>query len=148
MRGCQECVVRIAIVEVGPYVGLTSKQRAVIDYMVDLSGDGKKGLLYCENPATVKLLHDELANRGIKSVQFHGGLNIKQRVKAKDEQFINGGADHLMATKSCAKAGYNIPQASHVIFYDGSWSAKTEGQAMQRPMRVERKEPVTPTGFE
>jgi hypothetical protein len=126
----------------GAYTGLTSKQRAVIDYMVDLSAQGKKGLLYCENPRTVQLLFKELAARGIKSVQFHGGISIKKRVQAKDEQFIAGDADHLLATKASAKAGYNIPEADVVLFYDRSWSAKTEGQAMARPMRVERKEAV------
>lgn len=131
----------------GAYTGLTSKQRAVIDYLVDLSSKGKKGLLYCENPDTVKLIFNELAARGIKSVQFHGGIGIKQRVKAKDELFIRGEADHLLCTKASARAGYNVPQADHVIFYDRSWSAKTEGQAMARPMRVERKEAVTVVYF-
>jgi hypothetical protein len=126
----------------GVYGALTSKQRAVIDYLVELSAKGKKGLLYCENPDTCKLIWRELANRGIKSVQFHGGISIKKRVKAKDEEYVAGGADHLLATKSCAKAGYNLPVSDVVVFYDRSWSAKTEGQAMHRPMRVERKEPV------
>lgn len=126
----------------GAYTGLTSKQRAVIDYLVDLSADGKKGLLYCENPDTVRLINKELSARGIKSVQFHGGISIKQRVKAKDEQFIAGDADHMLATKAAAKCGYNLPQVDVVVFYDRSWSAKTEGQAMARPMRVERKEAV------
>lgn len=131
----------------GCYPGLTSKQRAVVDYLVDLSEKGKKGLLYCENPDTVRLLHKELAAHGIKSVQFHGGISIKRRVKAKDEEFIRGGADHLLATKMSCRAGYNIPEADVVLFYDRSWSAKTEGQAMHRPMRVERKEPVTVVYF-
>lgn len=126
----------------GVYGGLTSKQRAVIDYLVDLSAQRKKGLLYCENPDTARLIHRELATRGIKSVQFHGGISIKQRIKAKDEQFIAGDADHLLATKSSAKAGYNLAMCDEVIFYDRSWSAKTESQAMHRPMRVERKESV------
>lgn len=126
----------------GAYGDLTSKQRAVIDYLVDLSAQGKKGMLYCENPQTVRLLHRELAARGIKSVQFHGGISIEKRVQAKDQQFIAGDADHLLATKASAKAGYNVPQADVVLFYDRSWSAKTEGQAMARPMRVERKEAV------
>jgi SNF2-related domain/Helicase conserved C-terminal domain len=126
----------------GAYGALTSKQRAVIDYLVELSAEGKKGLLYCENPDTCKLIFRELAARGIKSVQFHGGISIKKRVKAKDEEYVAGDADHLLATKSSAKAGYNLPGSDVVIFYDRSWSAKTESQAMHRPMRVERKQPV------
>jgi hypothetical protein len=131
----------------GPYPGLTSKQRAVLDYLVDLSREGRKGLLYCESPDTVKLLHKELKARGIKTVQFHGGISIKARVKAKDDDFINGDAHHLLCTKASARAGYNLPMCDEVIFYDRSWSAKTEGQAMHRPMRVERKEPVTVVYF-
>lgn len=130
-----------------PFGGLTSKQRAVVDYLVDLSSKGKKALLYCENPDTIRLLHRELAAKGITAVQFHGGIGIKQRVKAKDELFATGRADHLLASKAAGKAGYNIPAADYVIFYDRSWSAKTEGQAMHRPMRVERKEPVSVVYF-
>jgi hypothetical protein len=130
-----------------PYLGLTSKQRAAVDYLVDLSERDRKGLLYCESPDTVKLLHRELKARGIKTVQFHGGIGIKQRVKAKDDEFVNGDADHLLCTKSSAKSGYNLPSADEVIFYDRSWSAKTEGQAMHRPMRVEREEAVTVVYF-
>lgn len=126
----------------GAYGPLTSKQRAVIDYLVDLSAQGKKGLLYCENPDTCRLIYRELAAKGIKSVQFHGGISIKKRVKAKDEEYVAGDADHLLATKSSCKAGYNLPGSDVVVFYDRSWSAKTEAQAMHRPMRVERKEPV------
>lgn len=83
-----------------------------------------------------------MAAAGIKSVQFHGGISISRRVKAKDEEFIAGKADHLLATKMSARAGYNIPDADVVAFYDRSWSAKTEAQAMARPRRVERKKPV------
>jgi hypothetical protein len=131
----------------GVYSALTSKQRAVCDYLVELSAQGKKALLYCENPGTVKIIHKQLAARGIKSVQFHGGISIKRRVQAKDEEFVAGHADHLLATKACAKSGYNLPETDVVVFYDRSWSAKTEGQAMHRPMRVERKEPVTVVYF-
>lgn len=126
----------------GAYAPLTSKQRAVRDFMIELSAQQQKCLLFCENPGTVTLLHRELAAAGIKSVQFHGGISISRRVKAKDEEFVAGKADHLLATKMSAKAGYNIPGADIVAFYDRSWSAKTEAQAMARPRRVERKKPV------
>lgn len=125
-----------------PYVGLTSKQRAVLAYLVDISERGKKSLVYCENPANVDLLHKSLANLGISSVRFHGGISIKKRVADKDANFVSGKADHLLATKGSAKSGYNLPEADFVLFLDRSWSAKTEGQAMHRPMRVERTAPV------
>jgi len=82
---------------------------------------------------------DYLAAKGIKAVQFHGGISIKKRVKAKDGEFVTGKADHLLATKACAKSGYNLPVSDVVVFYDRSWNAKTEGPAMHLPMRVERK---------
>ena len=124
------------------YVGLTSKQRAVLAYLVDISKRGMKSLVYCENPANVDLLHKELAKVGIGSVRFHGGISIKKRVADKDANFVGGDCDHLLATKASAKAGYNLPSADFVLFLDRSWSAKTEGQAMHRPMRVERTAPV------
>lgn len=129
------------------FVGMTSKQRAVLAYLKQLSAEGKKSLLYCENPATVDLLHRELKASGIASVRFHGGITIKKRVAAKDSEFVGGNADHLLCTKASARSGYNLPGADVVVFYDRSWSAKTEGQAMHRPMRVERSEAVKVTYF-
>lgn len=132
---------------IGVYSGLTSKQRAVLDYLIGIADNGKKALLYCENPDTVDILHNALKENDIDSVRFHGGITIKKRVKDKDTKFVNGTTPHLLATKGSAKAGYNLPMADYVLFYDRSWSAKTESQCMRRPLRTERKEPVNVVYF-
>lgn len=124
------------------YTGMTSKQRAVLARLVDIAGEGKKALLYAENPAVIDLFHSKLAELGYESVRFHGGITIKKRVADKDAQFINGKVPFLLATKGSAKSGYNIPIADVVLFYDRSWSARVESQAMLRPLRTERKLPV------
>jgi hypothetical protein len=125
-----------------PYAGLTSKQREVIDKMEECVEQGRKGILFAENPITVKVIGRELKKRSIDFVPFHGGISIEKRVKAKDELFENGDVALLLATKQCAKAGYNLPMVDSVFFYDRSWSARVEDQAVRRPLRVERKDPV------
>lgn len=124
------------------FVGTTSKQRAVLQFLLKVAGEGKKALLYCENPSTVTLLHSLLKEQGVDSVPFHGGISIKKRVAAKDEKFVKGTTPIMLATKGTARAGYNLPGSDIVAFYDRSWSSKTEGQAMRRPLRTERKKPV------
>lgn len=121
------------------FSGLTSKQRAVRDYLAEKVSEGKKILMYAENPCIVDLMADELIKLGIKSVKFHGGIPIAKRIKNKDDLFVNGDVPVLLLTKGSGKAGYNLPMANEVVFYDRSWSAKTESQAMARPIRTENK---------
>lgn len=132
---------------VGSYIGMTSKQRAVLDFLVGAVDNGKKTLLYCENPSVVDLFHTQLQNEGIESVRFHGGIPIKKRVRDKDARFVSGNVPILLATKGSARAGYNLPMADYVVFADRSWSAKVESQAVRRPLRVERKERVEAVYF-
>lgn len=125
-----------------PYSQLTSKQRTVLATLVDIAADGKKALVFCENPTVVKIIVRELAASGVESVPFHGGISIKKRVADKDKRFRKGTASHLVATKATARAGYNVPEADYVIMYDQTWSWRTMDQAMRRPLRPERKQPV------
>lgn len=129
------------------YEGFTSKQTAVFNKLVEIAREGKRALLFAENPTVVKILHKALTKAGIEAVPFHGGISIKKRVEDKDRRFVNGKASHLLATKATARAGYNLPMADYVIFYDQSWSWRIMDQAMRRPLRPERKEPVKVLNF-
>jgi hypothetical protein len=121
------------------FAGLTSKQRAVRDYLAEKVAEGKKVLMYAENPSVIELMARELDKLGIDSVKFHGGIPIQKRIKDKDDRFVNGNTPVMLLTKGSGKAGYNLPMANEVVFYDRSWSAKTESQAMARPIRTENK---------
>lgn len=67
---------------------LTSKQRAVIDRMEEISVEGKKAILFAENPGVIRLIGSELAKRGVETVPFHGDIPISKRVADKDKRFV------------------------------------------------------------
>ncbi|WP_230877621.1 MULTISPECIES: SNF2-related protein [unclassified Burkholderia] len=119
--------------------GLTSKQRAVIDRMREIAAEGKQAIVFAENPGVLNLIARELDVSKIDTVLFHGGVPIAKRVKAKDQRFLTGLATGLLSTKESGRAGYNLPNADYVLFYDRSWTWRAEYQAMRRALRWNRK---------
>ncbi|RQN37340.1 helicase [Paraburkholderia tropica] len=124
---------------VGTVRGLTSKQRAVVERMREIAAEGKQAILFAENPGVLDRIAQELQASKVESVLFHGGIPIAKRVKAKDSRFITGLATALLSTKESGRAGYNLPNADYVLFYDRSWTWRAEYQAMRRALRWNRK---------
>lgn len=123
---------------VGTYGGLTSKQRAVIARMREIAAEGKQAILFAENPGVLNLISRELERVAVESVLFHGGISISKRVNAKDKRFLTGIATGLLSTKEAGRAGYNLPNADYVLFYDRAWTWRSEYQAMRRALRWNR----------
>ncbi|HVI89366.1 MAG TPA: DEAD/DEAH box helicase [Dongiaceae bacterium] len=123
---------------IGGYAGITSKQQAVIDRLAAIAEEGKQAILFAENPGIVNLIQRVLATRGVETVPFHGGIPIKRRVADKDKRFVHGKATALLCTKASGRAGYNLPNADYVLFYDRSWTWRIEYQAMRRALRWNR----------
>lgn len=119
--------------------GLTSKQRAIAARMRAIAAEGKQAIVFAENPGVLDLLARELDARGVQTVPFHGEIPIKRRVANKDKRFLGGLATGLMATKASGRAGYNLPNADYILFYDRSWTWRIEYQAMRRALRWNRK---------
>ncbi|RDK06084.1 SNF2-related protein [Cupriavidus lacunae] len=125
---------------VGMLVQLTSKQRAVIERLEAIAAEGKQAILFAENPGVITLIASQLKARGVDTVPFHGGIPITKRVADKDRRFVGGDATGLLCTKASGRAGYNLPNADYVLFYDRSWTWRIEYQAMRRALRWNRKE--------
>ncbi|GJH30585.1 SNF2-related protein [Caballeronia novacaledonica] len=119
--------------------GLTSKQRAIVARMRAIAAEGKQAIVFAENPGVLDLLARELDVHGVQTVPFHGEIPIKRRVADKDKRFLGGLATGLMATKASGRAGYNLPNADYILFYDRSWTWRIEYQAMRRALRWNRK---------
>lgn len=125
----------------GIYAPLTSKQRVAIEKIEKNIADGKKTLLYAYSPSVVERLARELADRGIESVVFHGGIPINRRTQDLDERFRFGPVKVLLSTW-CGQKGLNIPQAKRVILYDRNWVGRAEDQAVHRTQRPDQDERV------
>ncbi|WP_309790889.1 MULTISPECIES: SNF2-related protein [unclassified Caballeronia] len=119
--------------------GLTSKQRAIVARMRAIAAEGKQAIVFAENPGVLDLLARELDAHGVQTVPFHGEIPIRRRVADKDKRFLGGLATGLMATKASGRAGYNLPNADYILFYDRSWTWRIEYQAMRRALRWNRK---------
>ncbi|TDN59058.1 SNF2-related protein [Paraburkholderia sp. BL10I2N1] len=119
--------------------GITTKQQAVIDRMREIAAQGRQAILFAENPGVLNLVAAALDTESVDTVLFHGEIPIKKRVADKDRRFITGLATGLLATKASGRAGYNLPNADYVLFYDRSWTWRIEYQAMRRALRWNRK---------
>lgn len=118
---------------------LTSKQKYAISRVQQLIKQGKKIILYAENPELLQLLHAELAKHNIDALLFHGGININKRTKLLDQQFRFGNKCQVMlASLGVTQNGLNIPQANYVLFYDRAWDCTTENQAGARVLRPQQ----------
>lgn len=126
------------------YLPLSSKQRYATDRLVELAAGGHKTLLFADNPGTLQILAGQVHQRtGIMPVVFHGERSIKERTREMDDRFRYGDCPWLLATLGCAQAGLNLWQADTAIFYNRSWSAKTEDQALARLLRPQQCRDVT-----
>lgn len=123
--------------------GLTSKQRYAVTRLAELAEEGKKVIFYADSPGLLNLVNDRLRqDHDIDGVLFHGERNIKERTRDLDERFRFGPAPILMASLGVTQAGLNIHQAEVSLFYNRSWSAKTEAQALARLLRPQQKKDV------
>ena len=122
--------------------GLTSKQRAVLNRVLEQVEQGHKVLLFAGSPTVLDRLHVELNERGVGSVRFHGGIPITQRVHDMNVRFRDGDVPVLLGSRRCLQQGYNLHQSDRVCFYDRSWLATEEEQSLARVLRPQQKAQV------
>lgn len=125
----------------GTYTLLTSKQRKALELIEQRVAEGRKVILYAESPDVLDRLHRELEDRDIGSVLFTGKQAINKRARALNDEFRFGPKPVLLSSW-VGQRGLNLPQASAVIFYERSWSATIEEQAIYRTQRPEQTETV------
>lgn len=123
--------------------GLTSKQLAVVERLEAIVERGEKTVVFAKNPEHLAVLQQATRERGINSVMFHGGIDVRRRNKELDDQFRYGPAPILFASTGVMQAGWDLYQATRAIFADRSWSAKVEDQAARRLLRPQQVNPVT-----
>jgi hypothetical protein len=128
---------------IGSFAGVTTKQQAVLNRLREIADEGKQAIVFAENPGVLNLMARSLGNEGVETVLFHGQIPITKRVKEKDERFLTRKATALLATKASGRAGYNLPIADYILFYDRSWTWRSEYQAQRRALRHGRQGTLT-----
>ena len=126
------------------YLPITSKQRFAVERLIKLAEEGHKTLMFADNPGLLELLAAQVAKRtGIMPVVFHGERSITERTREMDDRFRFGDCPWMLATVGCAQAGLNLWAADRAVFYNRSWSAKAEDQALARLLRPQQTRDVT-----
>ncbi len=124
--------------EFGAYAARTSKQRAALARLVELTEAGHKTIFLAHSPSLVDLMAGWLEKAGIDGTVFHGGMTVAKRISALDSRFRFGDSPVLLATTGTLQTGYNIHQADRVLFYNRSWTPKVEQQAAARVLRPQQ----------
>lgn len=93
------------------YAKTADKTEALFDLLCSLNSEA--ALIFCNLRETAERTHDELADRGILTRVYHGGLEQDDRERALI-QFRNGSVRYLITTDLAAR-GLDIPEMKHVI---------------------------------
>jgi|GEM_PF-492914 hypothetical protein len=125
----------------GCFPGLTSKHDKAIKLVRQFHAQGRQTIVYSHNPRTTAELARELKALGIGAEVIHGEITQARRTRSL-RNFRRNGIPVLLATLGVAQTGLNLPEASRVIFYGRSWTAKTEDQAGARVLRPQQKDDV------
>lgn len=126
----------------GAYMRPTSKQLAAIARVRSWAEAGHKTILFAQSPVALDWFVQQFASAGLEAVPFHGEIPIARRVAVLDKRFRGGPAPILCASMGACQTGYNIHQASRILFHDRDWTPKTEMQSAARALRPQQTRPV------
>jgi ATP-dependent DNA helicase RecQ len=98
------------LLEVERHESETEKHAAVLDQVAELP---RPGLLYVATRKASELFAEELADRGIRTAAYHGGLSAKIRAEVH-EAFLDDGVDVVVAT-SAFGMGIDKPNVRFVV---------------------------------
>ncbi len=123
------------------YSETTSKQRHSVERIKYWVKQGRKVILYANNPKVLERLHAMHSEINIDSVLFTGEQDIDSRAKALDDEFRFGDSPVLLSSW-VGQRGLNLEQAGVVLYYERNFSATTEGQALYRTQRPDQTQQV------
>lgn len=123
----------------GTFGAVTSKQRAIIRRLQELSAEGRRAIVFAHRPELLQRLADAAAKEGVSSLMYTGDSSPKRRAKLLNSEFRSGKVDHLMATFGTARRVLNLPEADTVLLAGRSWSHFEEDQAIARIRRPKQQ---------
>ena len=83
--------------------------------LICLIGSEQPCLVFCNHRDAVDRLGNHLAEHGIVSARFHGGLD--QRDREEVLAMFRNGSTHILVTTDLAARGLDIPDVKHIIHY-------------------------------
>jgi SNF2 family DNA or RNA helicase len=108
-----------------------------------MSHPDEKSLVFSQFVSEMDIIHELLAQGGVKVFRIDGSVSLQDRVKAiKDFQKYKGHTAFLIQIKAGGQ-GLNLQEATRVYITAPSWNPATELQAIARAHRTGQTKKVT-----
>lgn len=124
------------------YNHITTKEQACVDLVIEQIEAGRRPIVFARNPYVLHRLANELKASGVTSLVFTGEETIDSRIKKLNEQIREGDTQVLLASLGVTQDGLNLPELNTFIFYNRSYKAREEFQAIYRLIRAKQKSDV------
>ena len=119
-----------------------AKTNVFIETVETLREEGHRALVFSQFTRHLRLLRDELDQRGISYQYLDGQTPAKERDRLVDA-FQSGEGDVFLISLMAGGTGLNLTAADYVIHMDPWWNPAVEDQATDRAHRMGQKRPVT-----
>jgi hypothetical protein len=124
---------------------LTSKERACLELIESEVKQGLRPIVFARNPLVLHRLSAELNTRDISNLVFSGEETITKRIEKLNARIREGNDQVMLASLGVTQDGLNLPQLNSFIFYNRSYKAREEFQAIYRLIRPTQKSKVSGT---
>jgi len=123
--------------------GLTTKEIVCLDLIESEIKQGLRPIVFARNPIVLHRLSAELNKRNITNLVFSGEETIDKRIVKLNARIREGNDQVMLASLGVTQDGLNLPQLNSVIFYNRSYSSRTEYQSIYRLIRPQQKNQVS-----
>jgi hypothetical protein len=124
------------------FEALTSKERVCVDLVIEEVEKGRRPIVFARNPIVLTRLSKELNKYGVSNIVFTGQESIVKRTKRLNDHIREGDTQVMLASIGVTQDGLNLHQLNTFIFYNRSYKAREEFQAIYRLVRPLQKTDV------
>ncbi|GAB6990795.1 DEAD/DEAH box helicase [Paenibacillus pini] len=123
------------------YQGSSGKLQQLLEIVEECLDSGKRMLIFSQFTSMLRIIRNELAERGIPAFYLDGQTPSRERVEMCS-RYNNGEHDIFLISLKAGGTGLNLTGADTVILYDLWWNPAVEEQAAGRAHRMGQKNVV------
>ena len=123
------------------YKGGSGKFEALFELLDELISGNHKTLVFSQFTTMLKLISDELKNKGIEHYYLDGKIKPKERLRLVND-FNNKEVPIFLISLKAGGTGLNLVGSDTVIHVDPWWNPSVENQASDRAHRIGQKNSV------
>ncbi|HPC72400.1 MAG TPA: DEAD/DEAH box helicase [Treponema sp.] len=122
------------------YTRVSAKRDYLLEMIENLAAEGHKCLVFTNFLATVELLSEDLAQRGLANLIMTGSTVDRQGLVRRFQTDEN--VKVMIMTLKTGGVGLNLTAADYVFIFDPWWNRAAEAQAIDRVHRIGQSKPV------